>query len=284
VSARPVRDFDSRPDEENVRAPAAEPGGVSGRPVRDFESRPDEENVRAPAAEPGGVSGRPVRDLDFDPGEENVRAPAADPGGVSARPVRDFDFHPDEDDVRVFSVEAGGVLRFGSDVCVYAVRYGDVVLWHYAFASHWFKVNVTTDLDGRLVETGGDEPGGRFAFNCDVATPMRRQGDAVFAVDLFADLLVRADAVSFRVCDLDGLSRARRYQLIVPGEARGAELGLIALVRLVQRGELLAFLSRACPIGPLRPPAAVPPHRVPVGQVPLLDLDHRAAWVRQLRL
>ncbi len=43
-------------------------------------------------------------------------------------------------------------------------------------------------------------------------------------------------------------------------------------------------LSRACPTGPLQPPAAVPPDRVPVRQVPLLGLDRRAAWVREFRL
>jgi hypothetical protein len=61
---------------------------------------------------------------------------------VTTVPVRDFDFHPDEDDVRVFVTEPSGVLRFGDNVYVSARRYGDVVLWHYAFALHWFKVNL----------------------------------------------------------------------------------------------------------------------------------------------
>ena len=89
---------------------------------------------------------------------------------MTSEPVRDFDYHPDEDHVRVFTAEPGGVLRFSGDVYVCAARYGDVVLWRYAFARHWFKVNLTTDLAGRIVETGGEEPGGRFAFNCDAAT------------------------------------------------------------------------------------------------------------------
>ena len=59
-------------------------------------------------------------------------------------PVRDFDLHPDEDDVRVFVTEPGGVLRIDDDAYVSAGRYGDVILWHYAFARHWFKVNLTT--------------------------------------------------------------------------------------------------------------------------------------------
>jgi hypothetical protein len=199
---------------------------------------------------------------------------------VASGPVRDFDFHPDEDEVRVFAVDPGGMLRFDEQTCVYAVRYGDVVLWHYAFARHWFKVNLTTDPDGRIVETGGEDPGARFAFNCDVATPMRRHHAAVYAVDLFADLLVRPDAISYRVGDLDEFGQARRAGLILPGEADGAERGLAELVALVERGELLAFLARAWPIGPLRPPAAVPPDRVRLDQVPLLSRGRRAACAK----
>jgi len=124
---------------------------------------------------------------------------------VTTGPVRDFDFHPDEDAVRVFTSGPDGVLRLSGDAYVSAARYGDVVLWHYAFARHWFKVNPTTGLAGQIVETG-DQHSGRFAFNCDIATPMRRRGGAVFAVDLFADVLVRADSVTYQVCDLEDAS------------------------------------------------------------------------------
>ncbi len=94
------------------------------------------------------------------PGSFSISCTAAllagrvDDGQVTIGPVRDFDFHPDEDDVRVFVAEPGSVQRFSSDVYVSAARYGDVVLWHYAFARHWFKINLTTSLDGRIVETG----------------------------------------------------------------------------------------------------------------------------------
>ena len=149
-------------------------------------------------------------------------------------------------------------------------------MWHYAFARHWFKVNLTTDLAGQIVETG-DEQSGRFAFNCDIATPMRRRGDAVFAVDLFADVLVRADSLTYRVCDLEDLDRAHRSRLILPAEARGAHDGLAELTGIIERGDLLAFLSRACPIGPLDLPPADPPGRAPLAQVPLLGKESRRA-------
>ncbi|MGH3150736.1 MAG: DUF402 domain-containing protein [Streptosporangiaceae bacterium] len=192
--------------------------------------------------------------------------------------VRDFDYHPDEDDVRVFVAEPGGVLRIGDDAYVSAGRYGDVILWHYAFARHWFKVNLTTGLDGRIVETGGGEPGSRFAFNCDIATPMRRRGHTVYAVDLFADVLVRADGVTYRACDLEEFGQAQDRGLVLPSEARGARRGLAELTGIIERGQLAAFLRHTCPLGPLSPPAAAPPGRIPVTRVPLLSKENRATW------
>jgi hypothetical protein len=130
-------------------------------------------------------------------------------------------------------------------------------LWDYAFARHWFKVNLTTDLAGQIVETG-DQHSGLFAFNCDIAIPMRRRGGAVFAVDLFADVLVRADSITYLVCDLEELERALLTGLVLAAEARVARSGLAELTGIIEQGDLLAFLSRACPTGPLDPPPAVP--------------------------
>lgn len=38
-----------------------------------------------------------------------------------------------------------------------------------------------------------------FTFNCDIATPLVRQGDAVLAVELFLDVLVRRDGITHEV-------------------------------------------------------------------------------------
>lgn len=102
----------------------------------------------------------------------------------------------------------------------------------------------------------------------------------MFAVDLSADVLVRADGVSYRVCDLAEFQQARGQGPILPDEAQGAERGMAELKGIIERGELLAFLSRACPIGPLNPPAAAPPRRVALSRVPLLSPDSRAAYSR----
>lgn len=73
---------------------------------------------------------------------------------MQAHHLHDFDFHPGESEVRLFTVPRAGVLRADEEAVFYQVCYGDVVLRHYAFAGHWFKINVTTDLWGNLVETG----------------------------------------------------------------------------------------------------------------------------------
>ena len=99
----------------------------------------------------------------------------------------------------------------------------------------WFKVNLTTDLVGQIVETG-DEQSGRFAFYCDIATPMRRRGGAVSAADLLADVLVRADRVTYQVCDLEELERALLTGLILPAEARGAGSGPAELSGIIEQG------------------------------------------------
>jgi hypothetical protein len=148
-------------------------------------------------------------------GSTNVQSVGGEVGEVSARSVgatpprssrhgtvlSDYDFHPDEATVRIFRTPTSGVLRLEDDIAVTEAIHGDVVLRHYSFADHWFKINVTTDLAGNLVETGDAHV--PFAFNCDIATPMEYEEDSTYAVDLFVDVLVRADASSYLIGDED---------------------------------------------------------------------------------
>jgi hypothetical protein len=80
---------------------------------------------------------------------------------VTTRPVRDFGFHPDEDDVRVFACQPAGVLCWSSDAYVSAARYGDLVLWHYAFARYEQFVDELTGtaaLSGQRVKIRAARP------------------------------------------------------------------------------------------------------------------------------
>jgi hypothetical protein len=204
--------------------------------------------------------------------------PAGDDVLVSVGSVRDFDFHPDEDDVRVFTVDAAGVLRLDPAVFVSHARYDDAVLWHYAFADQWFKINLTTDPTGAVIETGASGAADGFAVNCDLATPMWQQDMAVYAVDLFLDVLVRSDGRTYRVCDVDELAHAIAGGQISANEAAHAVRGLTDLVSMTERGTLLPWLYEVHPYGPADPPAAMPLERVGLAHVPHLQPGHRATW------
>jgi hypothetical protein len=183
--------------------------------------------------------------------------------------VLDYDFHP-PDDLRLFAVEQAGVLRSDDEAFVTEARHGEVVLRHYAFRDHWVKINCTTDLFGEFVETAF--PGGSpFAFNCDIATPMLRAGNAVFAVDLWVDVLVNQDGVTYRVGDEGELAEAIERRWLSDREARGARSGLAQLVALIESGELVEFLSRVHPFGPSSAPEAIPVQHVPLTKAPLLQ-------------
>jgi hypothetical protein len=128
-----------------------------------------------------------------------------------------------------------GVLRLDDDAFVAEVRYDEIVVRHYAFADRWFKINCTTDLERRLVETKAPEDVPPFAFNCDIATPMLRRGRSVFAVDLWLDVLVRLDGVTFGVYDWDEFAAALQHGWLSEREATAARAGLRDLVELIER-------------------------------------------------
>ncbi len=154
------------------------------------------------------------------------------------------------------------MLRLDDSVAISEAVYGEVVLRHYAFADHWFKINVTTDLSGRVIETGHGNHD--FAFNCDIATPMERQGDSTFGVDLFTDVLVREDATSYVIGDQDEFGDMLDRGLLSPAEGRGAQSGLRELLELLDEGRLLRWLGELAPFGPCQPPRARPMRRGPV--------------------
>jgi len=192
--------------------------------------------------------------------------------------IHDFDFHPGEPHVRIFSTPRSGVLRWDECAVVVEGLYGDVVLRHYAFRKEWFKVNVTTDRVGRIVETPTTSNAPAFAFNCDVATPMIQDGDTVLAVDLFADVLVRADGTTFETVDQADFDAALSNGLISASEHRHGTEGLARLMELIQGNVLIPFLTEVCPFGPSSAWPAPPMTLVPLAGVPLLQPGLRSTW------
>ena len=186
--------------------------------------------------------------------------------------TRDHDFHPDEADVRVFVVPPQGVLRCDFDLLVTECRTGTFVLRHYAFADRWFKVNVTTDLDGMPSVYGDDG----FTFNCDIATPMLREGLNVYAVDLFLDVLVDRAGRTFEVTDREEFLLAVDRGLVSEHEAAMAEIHLEELLGIIRRGDLLSWLDAHHPFGPTSAPASLPMARCPIS--PAVAPGLRPSW------
>lgn len=188
--------------------------------------------------------------------------------------LTDHDFHPDEDSVRLFFTPPSGILRLDDEVAVTEVMYDEVVLRHYAFSKHWFKVNVTTDVHGRLIETGDEAH--QFSFNCDISTPMERDGLSIFGVDLFIDLLIRRDASSCFVGDEDEFEEMAERSLLSKVEASAAREGLTELLAMVEAKRLVPWLNELAPFGPCNPPASPQMERGPVP--PRMQPGLRSTW------
>lgn len=190
----------------------------------------------------------------------------------------DFDFHPYEQFVRQFRVPRANVLRFDAEAYVCDDRFGDLILRHFAFRDEWFKINVTLDAAGTPVETPPGPSHPAFAFNCDIATPMVTHAGAVYAVDLYADVLVREDGVSHQVQDIPDMEQAAAAGLLSPSELDNARRGLDRLLGLITNGDLMWFLDHACPFGPSGAGPAFPMVRVPLADVPQLQPRRRPTW------
>jgi len=154
----------------------------------------------------------------------------------------DYDFHP-PDDLRVFTYGQQSVLRFDETALVVEADYGGTLLRHYAFADRWFKINVTTDRAGNFVEEQADPRPIPFCFNCDIATPMVAYRNAVCAVDLWLDVLVQPDGVTYCVGDADEFGDAMARGWLSEREADGARAGLTELIDIIERNNS----SRSCP-------------------------------------
>jgi protein associated with RNAse G/E len=192
--------------------------------------------------------------------------------------VSDFDFHPDEDYVRQFRIPSRGVLRLDEDAFVSEAESAGIVLRHYAFRDEWFKVNVTIDRTGEVVEPEPSLIGKSFAYNCDIATPMELVAGAVCATDLFVDVLVRQDGVNHEVVDLDEFDQAIADRQISQNEAMHVRSGLARLVALINSGDLYAFLNGVCPFGPSTAESMLPVLRASLDSLPAVQPGRRPTW------
>ena len=133
---------------------------------------------------------------------------------------------------------------------------GPVYCRSYRFFQRWLSVFITFDED--LTLTAGPDHPFPFAFNCDITTPHYRHGDCLFTTDLCIDILVGSDGRSYRVEDEDQLpqlyERGQFGQLWYERALRE----LRALTALLEKGELIHFLSRIAPFptAPTEHPAA----------------------------
>jgi hypothetical protein len=107
---------------------------------------------------------------------------------------------------------------------------------------------------------------------------MLRRGEAVFAVDLLLDVLVRSDGVTYEAYDQQELDDAVRRGWASEREAAGANTGLVELLALIEAGRLGVFLAEAQPFARVDPPAAMAMQPVPLQQVPLLQPGVRPSW------
>lgn len=192
----------------------------------------------------------------------------------------DFDFHPDEPYVRQFQLTPHAILRLDDDAFVSETTSNGIILRHYAFADEWFKINVTIDHTGAIVEPALSPPTipKSFAYNCDIATPMQRAPNAVYSTDLFLDVLVRLDGTTHEVVDQDEFTQAAADNLISPSEAHQALAALTRLTTLITAGNLYEFLHATHPFGPSSAPHMLPVLRAPTSSHPQIQPHERSTW------
>lgn len=193
--------------------------------------------------------------------------------------MRNFDFHPDESFVRSFGVPSSGIFLNHSDLCVYQIKEinDEYILRHIAFKNEWFKLNITYDSFGQLIDAGQDEDGFLFAINCDISTPMTEIGSDIASVDLFLDVLVDSNG-NFKVVDQDGFYFAFTHGLISIHEVNNAEKALEKFISWIESGYLFSFLSSIPTDTVNSAPVPLPFKRVDITQFPALAPEKRGTW------
>ena len=191
------------------------------------------------------------------------------------RMIGHIEFRPPVD-LQLYEIPESGVLRLDDEVLVAEVAVGELIVRHYGFATRWLAVNVTTDRSGRLVESSHDHfP---FAVKCHLSTPMLREADTCWQIDLWLDVLVSADGRRHLVEDEDEFAEARVRELLSEREASGASEGLQDVLDLVRTGSLIDLLAGTCPFHASNPPEAQPSRSLDLNEYPALLPGIRPTW------
>jgi predicted RNA-binding protein associated with RNAse of E/G family len=165
--------------------------------------------------------------------------------------LRYLEFRP-PGGTHLLPIPASAVLRDDDVVTVFQVAIGAETLRHYAFADRWASVTVGLDENGQPID-GNVRAGFRFAAKCHIATPVRRDADLRWQVDLWLDVLVAADGRTCVVEDEDEFAVARQRGLLGDHEAVAARASLSEVITMVRSGTFFTDLDAVCPFGPLDP-------------------------------
>ncbi|HEV2529370.1 MAG TPA: hypothetical protein VGT61_13070 [Thermomicrobiales bacterium] len=183
--------------------------------------------------------------------------------------VRYAEFRP-PDDVRIFPNPAAGVLLDSPDVLVLQVHDGQRLVRHHAFARQWLSATVLLDEDGTPVPQPA-AAGGAFLVKCHVATPLRREDDLCWQVDLWLDVLLAEDGRTPILEDEDEFAAARTAGLLSKHEAAKAIESRDAIARLIRSGGLLPYLGAILPFDATVRPAAGPMIWASIGDYPMIN-------------
>jgi hypothetical protein len=108
---------------------------------------------------------------------------------------------------------------------------------------------------------------------------MLRGDDAVYAVDLWLDVLVRSDGVTHGVYDQDEFDDALERGWLSDREATAARSGLRDLLELIGAGGFVGFLDDIHHFGPTSAPPAPDMRRVQPSEVEgILAPGIRPSW------
>ena len=104
------------------------------------------------------------------------------------------------------------------------------------------------------------------------------RGEAVYAVDLFLDVLVRSDGITHGVYDEEDFTHALERGWLSEHEAAGARAGLRELVDLIESNALVDFLTDVHPFASTLAPEAPAMEHVSLSETTLLGPRVRPSW------